>query len=217
MAATTMWVGIQHIVMVGTQAATMTDRRALLTDREREIVANEADVSDSYRYQTISRIRSRLERLDGDLDALGKHGDLLDELREVVCSDIAQSDAKTASVRRSSTSDPKGENPEDHPPEQPPVTERDRARLEDELAGSGDLLERRVDAMVAMYDVLREKGEAEKDDLLEAVDVDATGYQDETSVWSNMVKGCDTLRALPGVKTPGPGRTVWRYNEGDQE
>lgn len=43
------------------------------------------DVSDSYRYQTISRVRKRFERLDGDLDALEAHGDLLDELREVVC------------------------------------------------------------------------------------------------------------------------------------
>lgn len=63
----------------------MADRRALLTDREREIVAGDADVSDSYRYQTTSRVRKRFERLDGDLDALEAHGDLLDELREEVC------------------------------------------------------------------------------------------------------------------------------------
>jgi hypothetical protein len=63
----------------------MTDRRALLTDREREIVAGEADVSDSYRYQTISRVRTRLDRLAGDIDALEAHGELADELREQVC------------------------------------------------------------------------------------------------------------------------------------
>lgn len=63
----------------------MAERRALLTDREREIVAGEADVSDSYRYQTISRVRSRLDRLEGDIEALEKHGDLADELRELVC------------------------------------------------------------------------------------------------------------------------------------
>lgn len=65
----------------------MTDRRALLTDREREIIADDADVSDSYRYQTISRVRSRLDRLAGDLEALEVHGDLADELRAKVCND----------------------------------------------------------------------------------------------------------------------------------
>ena len=72
--------------MVDTETAGMTDRRALLTDREREIVAGNADVSDDYRYQTISRVRSRFKRLDGDMDALGEHGDLLEELQEVVCN-----------------------------------------------------------------------------------------------------------------------------------
>lgn len=66
----------------------MADRRALLTDREREIIAGEADdVTDEYRYQTISRVRARFKRLDADLDALAKHGDLLDELRDIVCED----------------------------------------------------------------------------------------------------------------------------------
>jgi hypothetical protein len=63
----------------------MADRRALLTEREREIVSGEADVSDSYRYQTVSRVRSRLQRLEDDLDALEAHGDLAGELREIVC------------------------------------------------------------------------------------------------------------------------------------
>ena len=59
--------------------------RALLTDREREIVSGEADVTDDYRYQTVSRVRSRMERLDGDLQAMDAHGDLGDELRSIVC------------------------------------------------------------------------------------------------------------------------------------
>jgi len=72
--------------MVASKQSTMTDRRALLTDREREIVAGKADVSDSYRYQTISRVRSRLDRIAGDLEALEAHGDLADELRSKVCN-----------------------------------------------------------------------------------------------------------------------------------
>lgn len=63
----------------------MADRRALLTDREREIIAGEADVTDEYRYQTISRVRARFQRLEGDLEAMEAHGDLADELREIIC------------------------------------------------------------------------------------------------------------------------------------
>lgn len=72
--------------MPETEALAMSDRRALLTEREREIVSGEADdVSDEYRYQTVSRVRKRIRRLEGDLEALEAHGDLGDELREVVC------------------------------------------------------------------------------------------------------------------------------------
>lgn len=73
--------------MTAVQASCMANRRALLTDREREIVSGEADVSDEYRYQTISRVRSRFERLEADLEALEKHGDLADELRTVICAE----------------------------------------------------------------------------------------------------------------------------------
>lgn len=91
------------------------------------------------------------------------------------------------------------------------VDEAHRGRLREELAGSGDLLERRVDVVLSMYHFLRQRGEAKKDDLLNAVDVEATGYASRESVWSNMVKGKDTLRALPGVENPSTGQTVWRY------
>lgn len=74
--------------MDGPEASTMAGRRALLTDREREIIAGNADdISDDYRYQTISRVRKRLERLEDDMHALEAHGDLADELREIVCRD----------------------------------------------------------------------------------------------------------------------------------
>lgn len=69
----------------------MAGRRALLTDREREIVSGEADVTDDYRYQTISRVRKRFERLDADLAALERHGDLADELRSIVCAEDGDS------------------------------------------------------------------------------------------------------------------------------
>lgn len=72
--------------MVQAETEPMSDRRALLTEREREIVSGEADdITDEYRYQTISRVRKRMQRLEGDLEALEAHGDLADELREIVC------------------------------------------------------------------------------------------------------------------------------------
>lgn len=86
-----------------------------------------------------------------------------------------------------------------------------RDQIREGLSGSGDLLERRVDEVLKMYDALRELGEAEKDDLLAAVDIEATDYQDGTSVWSNMVKGKGTLSALPGVESPSTGKSEWRY------
>ena len=97
-----------------------------------------------------------------------------------------------------------------------PTPDVDREALAEALAGSGDVLDRRVDAVLEMYEVLREEGSAEKSDLLEAIDVDATGYDSEASVWANMVKGRDTLRVLPGVEPPGSGMSTWRYTgEGD--
>ncbi|MFC6718912.1 hypothetical protein ACFQGT_14465 [Natrialbaceae archaeon GCM10025810] len=60
--------------------------RGLLTEREREILRGEADVSDNYRYRVVSRIRTKIENVDEDVDILAEnHEDLLEELREVVC------------------------------------------------------------------------------------------------------------------------------------
>jgi len=60
--------------------------RGLLTEREREILEGEADVSDNYRYRVVSRIRTKIENIDDDVQILANNrGDLLEELREVVC------------------------------------------------------------------------------------------------------------------------------------
>lgn len=48
-------------------------------------MCGDADVEDSCRYQTISRVRARFGRLEEDFEALGEHGNLADELREIVC------------------------------------------------------------------------------------------------------------------------------------
>ena len=70
------------------QSANMVDDqyRGLLTEREREILSGEADVSDNYRYRVVSRIRTKIENMDEDVEILvDSHEDLLEELREVVC------------------------------------------------------------------------------------------------------------------------------------
>lgn len=68
----------------------MTDDRyrGLLTDREREILAGKADVSDNYRYRVVSRVRTKIERLDSEMDFLAEyHPGLLDDLTDTVCED----------------------------------------------------------------------------------------------------------------------------------
>jgi hypothetical protein len=60
--------------------------RGLLTEREREILIGDSDVSDSYRYRVVSRVRSKIENIDQDVNILNENReDLLEELRDVVC------------------------------------------------------------------------------------------------------------------------------------
>jgi len=69
--------------------------RALLTDREREIISGEADVSDSYRYRVVSRVREKIERLEEDAVILrDHHPELFDELDETL-SEIGSQDDET--------------------------------------------------------------------------------------------------------------------------
>lgn len=92
--------------------------------------------------------------------------------------------------------------------------ERDRWReqLTETVPRTGDVAERRADAILEMYDYLRKHGEADNDTLAELVDPDAVDYNDANSIWSNLVKGKETLRALPGVEPPPPSvDRPWRY------
>lgn len=56
--------------------------RALLTDREKEIISGDADVSDNYRYKVESVVRNRIrKRLGDDIEFLEEH---FPEVHEVV-------------------------------------------------------------------------------------------------------------------------------------
>lgn len=64
--------------------------RALLTDREREIISGEADVSDNYEYKVRSIVRNRVrKRLGDDVEFLEEHFPEVYELVvEGVCEDV---------------------------------------------------------------------------------------------------------------------------------
>lgn len=190
-------------------------QRALLTDTEREILSGERDVKDNYRYSVESRVRSRIHGpLVEDLRVIREnYPEMLEAVEEAVF-DVP--DTEPAEPYRDGP--PRG--PDDLAPgEDPPETllsDDQEAMLRERLAGSGAELDGRVDAVGAMYARLRALGEADKDELLGPVNVEATGYAHAESVWSNVVKGKDTLAALPGVEKPGPGMATWRYS-GEEE
>ncbi|AHF99430.1 hypothetical protein HALLA_12190 [Halostagnicola larsenii XH-48] len=62
--------------------------RGLLTEREREILSGDADVSDNYRYRVVSRIRTKMDALEDDVEVLEEHHEgLYEELQDIVCKD----------------------------------------------------------------------------------------------------------------------------------
>ncbi|MDG5761928.1 hypothetical protein QA600_21640 [Natronococcus sp. A-GB1] len=67
----------------------MARRRAILTDRERELIASDDTEEKEYQYQAASRVRNKIhDELPTDIDILEEnHPELLKELREVVCED----------------------------------------------------------------------------------------------------------------------------------
>jgi hypothetical protein len=99
--------------------------------------------------------------------------------------------------------------PEPEAPRHDPTPTREREQLREALAGTGDLLEARVDAVLAMRDVLREQKRATNDELVAVVDPEVVDYADADSVWSNMGKG--TFGKLDGVESPPPGKSEWRW------
>ena len=68
-------------------SSTMGRRRALLTDRERELIASDDEADEDQRYVAISRVRNKIENeLPTDLELLAEHHpQLLSELEQEVC------------------------------------------------------------------------------------------------------------------------------------
>lgn len=61
------------------------DRRGLLTDTERAILLGDRDVTNNHYSTTVSRVRNKIEQVERDLEALEAHGELAQELRDIVC------------------------------------------------------------------------------------------------------------------------------------
>jgi len=89
------------------------------------------------------------------------------------------------------------------------------------LPGSGKTLERRVDAVLEMYDFIRNQGgdTVRTGELKDLVDPDAVGYSSVRSFWNNAVKKNaaqdrpNALTSLPDVEDLGNGR--YRYTGAD--
>lgn len=93
------------------------------------------------------------------------------------------------------------------------IDQRHIDMLEDRIAGGGIELTRRVDAVITMWDHLREAGKADKSAMMDAAadEIAATSYDSPDSFYSNVIKGTDTLADLPGVHKPMSGMTMWEY------
>jgi hypothetical protein len=95
----------------------------------------------------------------------------------------------------------------------PPIDTETREQLEQAVPSEGWVAESRADEILKMYDVLRQRGEADKNVLLAVADPNAAEYGSTESMWSNMVEDRDTLRALPGVEAPPDGKETWEYSD----
>ena len=105
-----------------------------------------------------------------------------------------------------------GDSPADEEPAEAAPVDVEKAVAGLDVPGSGETAEARRAAIQRLYDHLRENGTAQKSDFLALVDAAEVGYTDAGSFWANTVKGRDTLRALPGVESPGEGERTWRYS-----
>jgi|AntRauTorcE11898_2_1112593.scaffolds.fasta_scaffold14282_2 hypothetical protein len=173
-------------------------RRALLTDRERELIADPE--AEDARYVAVSRVRRKIEEeLTEDVDVLRRHHpDLFEELRAVVCGEEADPP-------------PSAESSEDSP-SLPPVESVSDPVADLDLPGSGETLESRREAVHTLYAHLQEEGTATRSDFLELIDPDEVGYSSAESFWTNLVKARDALKQLPGVEAPSEGEHTWRYS-----
>ncbi|WP_459809645.1 hypothetical protein [Halopiger thermotolerans] len=73
-----------------------------MTDTDREYISGEGDATDNQRMQSVSRVRSRINKeLPTDIEVLEEHRpDLLENLRDVVCDDANPDGGRVETVNR---------------------------------------------------------------------------------------------------------------------
>jgi hypothetical protein len=78
-----------------------------------------------------------------------------------------------------------------------------------DLPGSGSILERRREALLAAYDYLSSHPEAKKADFLRDVYPDYTAEFESAEGWWNAIQ--PALREMPGVDPPKERGHIWHY------
>lgn len=208
--------------MVASKGSTMTDRRALLTDREREIITGEADVKDSYRYQTISRVRARFERLESDIEALREHGGLLEDLQEIVCPNMAEpQDGHSAGVDQSEPVDDVSPKPMHGPAENEPAAAETDPLDELEFPSGKDRDECKATIRAARDYIHENDGASKSQIVFEIMPQYPLGYDSDDALakieagdryrgawWRKIVM--PGLKALDDVQKPARGQSEWR-------
>lgn len=186
-------------------------RRALLTEGERELIADPDE--DDRRYVAVSRVRRKItEELPRDVEVLrNHHTDLLEELRAVVCIDDAPAEI-SESVETAPTS-PAAGNEDDGPPREEPPD--DDAPAPPDL----DLPAPEREAVHAAYEYLQDQGVSQAKNFREDVYPDhKAGYVDGKAParawWKNLIQR--NLREFPDVEPPQKeGGHKWYYT-GDE-
>lgn len=190
-------------------------RRALLTEREREILTGEADVTDNYRYSVESRIRSRLrDNLARDVDVIREqYPEIFDELiYPAVCEPDPTTEPQPP-VDTAEGGDERGTSAEPAGPPEPRT--RDEETLPADIEeGLRRYLENRPpksahgkEIVVEAMKELRRNGPMKTAKLQEAV---YPGYEEHYSgprvLWNSVGR---YLEDIPGFEKPEYGK--WDY------
>lgn len=200
---------------IETKDRSMSEGRALLTDRERE--ALKTDESGSYRYKTRSYIRNRIERLEGDAELLAEHEpELFEQLQSAVCDTVTGRESQQEADSRESRGADRGGHEEQRPDS---IREAAVAAVEDNWKESWDgHREDAVAALVGLYNRLDElpDGQQKGDFLGMYAEFEGPYPSDEYpdagsekgAWWREFVTEC--LDDLPGIERYGQNGRRWR-------
>jgi len=188
------------------EGSSMTEGRALLTEREREALAD--DESGSYRYKTRSYLRNRLDRLERDAELLAeREPELFERLQSAVQN--ASTQGESAPTAPADTS-PTPEARDAGAPTQP-ATDSVSAVVDDVAAEWDDTdarLDARKDAAKAVLQHALDTGDAvgRSDAVEQFYDTHAVDGQNEETWWRKNIR--PVLRNVGEYSNSEHGYTV---------